>query len=483
MKSVRERMDIQSAYREVGTYRGAAEICGVTHKTVKRVVEASLRDEPDPAVAHNYDAVTDLVTERVARTKGRISAKRLLPVAVAAGYSGSARNFRRLVACEKAAFATEHHRGRRPATWAPGEHLVFDWGEIGPLYVFCAVMAWSRWRFVAFAADLGAETTMTLLAECFESLGGVPRVALTDRMGCLKGGTVAGVVIPTAAYVRFAAHYGFSPDFCEGADPESKGIVENLVGYVKSDLMIPEELVVADLASANAHGAAWCTEVNAQVHSEICAVPAERLETERQLLGPLPSLRPAIAKTVMRKVDRLSCVRFGSARYSVPNALIGADVAVAVTHGQLEVLAGGELVASHPVVAPGEVSLDDDHYGGPRPALRRAVRAKTADEKEFLSLGEVAGSFIRGAASSGVTALAGDLCELVGMRAAHGDEALIAALGRAAAFGRFRAHDVRSILAAGRGVPQPTARGEALIVSLPFVPARALSEYAIGALS
>ena len=71
--------------------------------------------------------------------------------------AGSARNFRRLVADEKAAFAAEHHRGRRPATWAPGEYLVFDWGEIGPLYVFCAVMAWSRWRFVSFADNLGAD--------------------------------------------------------------------------------------------------------------------------------------------------------------------------------------------------------------------------------------------------------------------------------------------------------------------------------------
>ena len=42
--------------------------------------------------------------------------------------------------------------------------------------------------------------------------------------------------------------YGFRPDFCEGADPESKGLVENLVGYVKSDLMVPEELTVSDLA-------------------------------------------------------------------------------------------------------------------------------------------------------------------------------------------------------------------------------------------
>jgi len=51
---------------------------------------------------------------------------------------------------------------------------------------------------------------------------------------------VAGVVIPTPAYVRFVTHYGTRPDFCEGADPASKGIVENLVGYVKSDLMIRE---------------------------------------------------------------------------------------------------------------------------------------------------------------------------------------------------------------------------------------------------
>jgi hypothetical protein len=44
---------------------------------------------------HNYDGVADLVAARVKATSGRISAKRLLP---AAGYAGSARNFRRLVA-------------------------------------------------------------------------------------------------------------------------------------------------------------------------------------------------------------------------------------------------------------------------------------------------------------------------------------------------------------------------------------------------
>lgn len=46
--------------------------------------------------ARNYDGVADLVAEKVAARKGRISAKRLLPAARAAGYEGSARNFRRV---------------------------------------------------------------------------------------------------------------------------------------------------------------------------------------------------------------------------------------------------------------------------------------------------------------------------------------------------------------------------------------------------
>jgi transposase len=78
--------------------------------------------------------------------------------------------------------------------------------------VFTAVLAWSRWRFVRFARDETLETTLGLLAECFEALGGVPAVVLADRMGCLKGGVVANVVVPTAAYVRLAKHYGFRPN-------------------------------------------------------------------------------------------------------------------------------------------------------------------------------------------------------------------------------------------------------------------------------
>jgi hypothetical protein len=207
------------------------------------------------------------------------------------------------------------------------------------LHVFCAVLAWSRVRFVRFAADEKAGTTLSLLAECFETVGGVPKTVLADRMGCLKAGVVADVVVPTADYVRFATHYGFRPDFCHGADPESKGIVEHLVGYAKRDLIVPSAPSLADLAGANTSATRWCAEVNAVTHSETCAVPAERLTTEITLLGGLPSLRAVLGvKPISRKVDNLSCVRFGSARYSVPSRLIGTLVTLTVEQQRVRIL-------------------------------------------------------------------------------------------------------------------------------------------------
>ena len=358
-------MDILAAYREVGSYRGAAEICGTTHKTVRRVVERHNAGAAAPGRrdrGHNYNEVRALVTERVRASHGKISAKRLLPAARAAGYEGSARNFRRLVAGVKAAWRAGHHRGRRPAVWTPGDTLVIDWGSEGRLRVFCAVLAWSRFRFVRFAADEKGATTMALIAECFEALGGVPKTVLADRMGCLKAGVVANVVVPTAEYVRFAAHYGFRPDFCEAADPESKGIVEHLVGYAKRDLVVPAE----------------------------------------------PD---------------------GSARPDKP---------------------------------------------------RRAPRARTAAEKQFLAPGEPATAFLAGAAAAGVASLGREIGEILTLHAAHGQAALLAALERAVEFRRWRADDVRSILASAGAAPAPRPPGQALVLTLPSVPVRPLSDYAFG---
>src|SRR5689334_12083484 len=142
---------------------------------------------------------------------------------------------------------------------------------------------------------------MGLLAECFEALGGVPKVVVSDRMGCLKGGVVANVVVPTSDYVRFATHFGFRPDFCEAADPESKGMVEALCRYTQEDLIVPADHWASE-AEAKDACRAWCSEVNSRIHSTIAAVPDVRLVDEQRLLRPLPSLRPPLRRGERRRV-------------------------------------------------------------------------------------------------------------------------------------------------------------------------------------
>ncbi len=482
-------MDVITAYRQVGTYRGAAEMCGVTHKTVKRIIDRSQATVDRVERRKNYESVRVLVAHQIDETKGKISAKRLLPTARAGGYAGSDRNFRRLVAQERSKYRQRQAiaRSRRPAVWSPGEHLVIDWGVLNGLHVFCAVLAWSRVRFVRCADNERADTTLALLAECFEAIGGVPEVVLADRMGCLKGGVVADVVVPTPDYVRFATHYRFRPDFCHAKDPESKGIVENLVNYAKQDLMVPLGAVgerITDLQTANTAAAAWCAEVNAARHSEIAAVPTQRLtEVERDLLAPLPSLQPSGVfggRRELRKVDKLSCVRFGSARYSVPNRMLGSTVEVLAGGDRIMILtpATGEVLAEHPLMAPGEASVLDAHYGRPRPnSPVRKVTPRSAAEQAFLALGSVAEQWLRNAAASGNTRLGLELTELAALQAAHGREALLSALERAITFGRWNASGVRSILAAGVGVAQPTDPGDALVIELPVTASRPLAAY------
>ena len=84
-------MNIISAYRQVGSYRGAAELCGTSHKSVKRVVEKAEGGGSTPRECRGHVISTwSLAAARVDKPGGRISAKRLLPIARPAWHGHSA---------------------------------------------------------------------------------------------------------------------------------------------------------------------------------------------------------------------------------------------------------------------------------------------------------------------------------------------------------------------------------------------------------
>ncbi len=160
--------------------------------------------------------------------------------------------------------------------------------------------------------------------------------------------------------------------------------------------------------------------------------------------------------------------------------MLGTTVEVLATAAGITILtpSTGEVLAEHPLMAPGEASILDEHYGRPRSSTpARKITPRTAAEKAFCALGPVAEQWLRQAAASGNTRLGPELTELAALQAAHGEPALLAALNRAIQFGRWRADGVRSILAAGTGVAQPTAAGQALIIELPTTASRPLSAY------
>jgi hypothetical protein len=95
-------------------------------------------------------------------------------------------------------------------------------------------------------------------------------------------------------------------------------------------------------------------------------------------------------------------------------------------------------------------------------------------------LGEPAAAFIQAGAAAGQTMLPKDIIEIVeDLLPAHGADAVARALTRATRFGRFRAADIRSILAIGVATIDPAEPGERVVVDLPAAEVRRLSAYRV----
>lgn len=492
MKSGRTQVEIIALYEELGSYRAVGALMGCDHKTVKRYVEAAGEAGQLAPVLRRSRVTDDFagpIAERVEQTHGRITARRLMRVVRAAGYEGSERSLRRAVAQAKAAWRKKQAlEGRvyRPWVSEPGEWMLCDWGAAGTvptpagprkLSFFSSVLGWSRFRTVSFSCSERFGALAVGLAHSFESIGGVPGRVLFDNPKTVATQHLAGVAVLNPDLVRLAAHYRFSPRTTERQDPESKGKIEAVVRFTKSDL-IPYE-GFGSLDEANQAGAAWCEEVNGEIHYETRARPVERLALERPLFRCLPTQRPAVACGEDRKVDRLATVRFVSARYSVPHRLVGQTVQVAASDRDVAIMHQGVPVAQHQLLAPGEASIADVHYPTPAPTGIRSLRPRTPSEHAFLALGAEAEDYLRAAAAAGTARLHERLDEALSLARTRGEDQARATLARASTFSRFAHGDLASIADGLRAAPPASvADAEPLqLEGLPKVAGRSLADY------
>jgi transposase len=462
VKQPEEIMEILEAYDLTGSYRAAAELAGCDHHTVARYV--AMREAGRAPERMRAERVADpflaKIEEWVERSRGRIGADVCHRKLAAMGYAGSERTTRRAVATAKRAWRSGQRRVYRPWLPEPGLWMQFDWGE-GPAVagmrtqLWCAWLAWCRFRVVLAAVDKTLPTLLACLDQTLRRFGGVPTYVLTDNEKTVTVEHIATIPVRHPQIVAAARHYGLTIATCVPADPESKGGSEATVRIAKRDLL-PTQVnlrsAYRSFAELEQACASFCGEVNARPHRETGRPPAEMLAEERARLHRVPDAPLTTVFGETRKVMWDSTISVGGVRYSVPSGLIDERVWVRLAGDELVVTHvgahGPTEVARHRRSVRGRPSIKDEHYP-PRPpgALGRVPRARTGQETAFLAIGEGATLWLTEAAAAGATRVRAKMAEAVTLAKLHGAKPVDRALGAAAAAGRFADGDLQSILA------------------------------------
>jgi transposase len=464
VKSAREIMEILEAFDLTRCAWSAAELVGCDHKTVARYV--TLRDAgadltAPPRRPREIDPFLAKVEELVDRSQGKIRADVVHDRLAAMGYDGSPRSTRRAVAELKAAWKDGRSRRYRPWIPEPGMWLQFDWGD-GPRIgqratsLFCAWLAWSRYRVVIPTWDQTLGTLVACLDQTLRRIGGAPTYLLTDNAKTVTADLVAGVPIRHPEMVAVGRHYGCKVETCMPYDPESKGGVEATVRIAKADLVLTTANLLgaydtfAELIDACER---FCERVNAREHPESRAVPTVRLAAERAHLHVLPAEPHTLALGEDRLVKKDQTISWGGVRYSTPLGWRGQTVWCRAQGEELVIVGRGELgleeVCRHRLSTPGSPRILDEHYPGhptgrwvhaPKP------RPRTPEEVAFLAIGEGAHRWLVEAAAAGASKIRRKMARATELAAALGADRVDQALGLAAIAGRFEEDDLPSIL-------------------------------------
>ena len=173
----------------------------------------------------------------------------------------------------------------------PGFQGQVDMGEIilktatgrhKKIYCFAMVLSHSRYKF-AYWTDrpFTTESFVDAHIKAFTYFGGRPKELVYDQDKILAVSENAGDIIYTEGFQNYLNVMKYEIFLCHGADPESKGKVENVVKYLKHGFA--KHRTFTDIDSFNADCMAWLRRTgNAKVHETTKKIPAEVFKVERE---------------------------------------------------------------------------------------------------------------------------------------------------------------------------------------------------------
>jgi transposase len=241
--------------------------------------------------------------------------------------------------------------------YGPGQAMQVDWGHCGHIRigsarrnisVFVAVLCYSRLCYLEFCLSQRKTEFYRALVHALDFFGGSPKQIIFDN---LKAAVVNGSGRQACLHPDFLAvcgHFCLEPIACARRDPESKGMVEASVRYIKRNALQGRDEELTSWEDYGRLAITWRDDVaNVRCHHTTRERPVDRFEQERSQLRRLPALAFDTDEVVPALVSSHARIHFDGNRYSMPPQLIDKTVMVRADAQQVRVISEGVEVARH----------------------------------------------------------------------------------------------------------------------------------------
>ena len=339
------QQDIRRRDRQGVPHARIARELGVDRGTVAKYArqeDCSPRPRKDRRYGRKTDAFEHVIdrwleADRMMPRKQRHTAKRVYDRLVAEhGFDGSYSGVRRYVKAWREA-NREASDGYLRLEWDPGVMQV-DFGVAladvagreRSVHFLVASLPYSNMRYAVAMPGENAECLCAGLSMVFERMGGVPAVLIMDNATGAGRRDRNGEVTLTHVFAAFVSHHRMEVRFCNPYSGNEKGSVENAVGYLRRNLMVPKP-AAESFEQLSRLLLERCEEL-----ARSCPSPAdpamsvaERFGRDRDELMALPSMPFDAVSWHTRKSDKYGRVQFGSSHYHAGGGRARANVLVA----------------------------------------------------------------------------------------------------------------------------------------------------------
>jgi len=325
MLGKKERNQIH-VLKDIGySHVAIAQALGIHPNTVSNILKQE--EKPMPKKSSLLDPFVGYLQQRLEEYP-RLSSVVLLEELRAQGFRGQISILRervRTLRPPKTLPCTERYETE------PGEQFQVDFGQgktviggkVQVVRFFCMVLGYSRLLFVRPVPNEKLPTLVESHNKAFEYFGGYPRKGLYDNMKTVVTLLERNKTFNTK-FMDFADFYGFSVQTHRAYHPQTKGKVERVVPFYRSNCLYGKEYSHWEqLEEATLR---WMEKSSQRLHSGLKEIPLQRfLQVEKAQLLPLRRVYP-VRRLETRKVTREGMVVFQNRLVDVGTQYAGSIV-------------------------------------------------------------------------------------------------------------------------------------------------------------